>query len=237
MLETGTSDLLIFGYILETNMDTLRLGIIVVYCLVLCSCASVDRYESAKPRTTVLNSIESLEETSSTSGHHLDKTSDLYDLEYDDDDFISGDYDAILPRVEFSTKPKHPSMMPITEKKRKGKRKGKGKGRGRKRNPCLSEYKDFCIHGVCHYLKELQSHSCVCDPGFSGERCHLFILPVVKEEQRYSRTTALAVMAVVLSLMCLTIIGILLTLRYHKKSDDDVESEEKVKLPCSSDKQ
>lgn len=76
-----------------------------------------------------------------------------------------------------------------------------------------------------------------CEAGFSGERCHLFTLPVVKEEQRYSRTTALAVMAVVLSLMCLTIIGILLTLRYHKKSDDDVESEEKVKLPCSSDKQ
>lgn len=90
----------------------------------------------------------------------------------------------------------------------------------------------------------------------------MFTLAVAKEEQRYSRTTALAVMAVVLSLMCLTIIGILLALRsvffksfthlcainalkglpfsvrfcyrYHKKSDDDVESEEKVKLETTS---
>lgn len=97
-----------------------------------------------------------------------------------------------------------------------------------------------------------------CEAGYSGERCHLFTLAVGKEEQRYSRTTALAVMAVVLSLMCLTIIGILLALRsvfyktfthrnasnslkglqlsvhlfyrYHKKNDDNAESEEKVKL-------
>lgn len=63
--------------------------------------------------------------------------------------------------VAFSTKPKHPSVMATTENKRKGRRKGKGKGKGRKKNPCLREYKDFCIHGVCHYLKELQSHTCV----------------------------------------------------------------------------
>lgn len=58
-----------------------------------------------------------------------------------------------------------------------------------------------------------------------------------KEEQRYSRTTALAVIAVVLSLMCLAVIAILLALRYHKKDDADVESEEKVKLEATSVKQ
>uniref|UniRef100_A0A672JXY1 Proheparin-binding EGF-like growth factor n=1 Tax=Sinocyclocheilus grahami TaxID=75366 RepID=A0A672JXY1_SINGR len=137
--------------------------------------------------------------------------------------------------VAFSTKPKHPSAIPTTEKKtKKGKRKAKGKGKGRKKNPCLEEYKDFCIHGACQHLKELNTHSCVCKAGYSGERCHIFTLPVIKKEQRYSRTTALAVIAVVLSLMCLAVIAILLALRYHKKDDADVESEEKVKLEVTS---
>ncbi|KTF92766.1 hypothetical protein cypCar_00020766, partial [Cyprinus carpio] len=130
----------------------------------------------------------------------------------------------------FSTKPKHPSAIPTTEKKtKKGKRKGKGKGKGRKKNPCLEEYKDFCIHGVCQHLKELNTHSCVCQAGYSGERCHIFTLSVSKGEQRYSRTTALAVIAVVLSLMCLTVIAILLALRYHKKDDADEESAEVIR--------
>ncbi|KAL0162484.1 hypothetical protein M9458_041880, partial [Cirrhinus mrigala] len=52
-----------------------------------------------------------------------------------------------------------------------------------------------------------------CNAGYSGERCHVYTLAVGKEEQRYSRTTALAVIAVVLSLMCVAIIAILLALR------------------------
>lgn len=52
-----------------------------------------------------------------------------------------------------------------------------------------------------------------CEAGYSGERCHLFILPVSKEVEGNSHTTALAIIAAVLSLMCLTIIGILLALR------------------------
>ncbi|XP_051955543.1 proheparin-binding EGF-like growth factor [Xyrauchen texanus] len=218
-------------------MDTLRFGILLIHCLVLlnvCSSASMDRYESAKPRT-VVNHLHTLEETRRTGHHEVDRVShlDLYDQ---DEDYFSGDYEPYQPRVAFSTKPKNPLMMPITENKRKGRRKGKGKGKGRK-NPCLGEYKDFCIHGVCQYLKDLRTHSCVCEGGYSGERCHLFTLPVAKEEQRYSRTTALAVIAVVLSLMCLTIICILLALQYHKKGDVDVEREEKCKLEATSERQ
>ncbi|CAM4669595.1 hypothetical protein PO909_008247 [Leuciscus waleckii] len=224
-------------------MDKLRILIVLSYCLVLlkvCSGASVDRYESGKLRTTVVNLFHTLEKTNTT-GHQVHNETNVYrddeDNENYEDDYLSGDYDDDLnmPKVAFSTKPKHPSMMPTTEKKtRKGKRRGKGKGKGRKKNPCLGEYKDFCIHGVCQHLKELHIHSCVCEAGYSGERCHLFTLPSAKVEQRYSRTTALAVVAAVLSLMCLTIIAILLALRYHKKDDADVESEEKVKLEAMS---
>ncbi|XP_043077568.1 heparin-binding EGF-like growth factor b [Puntigrus tetrazona] len=217
-------------------MNTLRTATFLVHCLVLlkvCSGASVDRYESAKPRTTMVNLFHTLEKANTT-GHHLDRGTNV-DEDYDEDYDLSVDYDSNEPRVAFSTKPKHPSAVPTTEKKtKKGKRKGKGKGRGRKENPCLKEYKDFCIHGVCQHLKELNTHSCVCNAGYSGERCHIFTLPVSKEKQRYSRTTALAVIAVVLSLMCLAVIAILLALRYHKKDDADVESEEKVKLEATS---
>lgn len=221
-------------------MDTLRLVILLSNCLVLlkvCSGASMDRYESGSPRTTVVNLFHTLEKTNTTA-HQLHNGTNVYDGDDDEDDYeddyLSGDYDLNVPRVAFSTKPKHPSVMPTTEKKtKKGKRRGKGKGKGRKKNPCLGEYKDFCIHGVCQHLRE-QTHSCVCEAGYSGERCHLFTLPVGKEEPRYSRTTALAVIAVVLSLMCLAVIAILLALRYHKKEDGDVESEEKVKLEAMS---
>ena len=54
-----------------------------------------------------------------------------------------------------------------------------------------------------------------CLPSYSGERCQFFTLSVgVKPEEGFSRTTALAVVAVVLSTLCLTIIGLLLALRY-----------------------
>lgn len=204
--------------------------------LKVCSGASVDRNESGKTRTTVVNFFHT---QTNTTGHLVHSETNVYHDDEDDDnyedDYLSGDYDLNVPRVAFSTKPKHPSVMPTTEKKtRKGKRRGKGKGKGRKKNPCLGEYKDFCIHGVCQHLRELHIHSCVCEAGYSGERCHLFTLPSAKVEQRYSRTTALAVVAVVLSLMCLAIIAILLALRYHKKDDADVESEAKVKLEAMS---
>ncbi|XP_051960531.1 proheparin-binding EGF-like growth factor [Xyrauchen texanus] len=219
-------------------MDTLRFGVVFVHYLVLlkvCSSASLDRYESDKPRTTVVNLFHTFEETRTAGHHEVDRGSHLDENELDDD-YLSGDYELNQPRVEFSTKPKHPSMVPITENNRKVRRKGKRKGKGMKKNPCLWEYKDFCIYGVCQYLRHLHAHSCVCEAGYSGERCHLFTLPVAREEQLYSRTTALAVMAVVLSLLCLSIIGILL-LGYHKKSDTEVKGEEKVKLETTSVKQ
>lgn len=166
--------------------------------------------------------------------------------EYDDDEYyyddeaedeMSGDYDVDLPRVAMSSKPKDPSSIleakntEGTHKRGKGRKKGKGKGK--KRNPCLKKYKDFCIHGTCQYLREIRSPSCVCHPNYSGERCQLFTLPVQTSEG-YSRTTALAVIAVVLSSVCLTIIGLLLMLRFHKRGAYDVESEEKVKLGLAS---
>uniref|UniRef100_H3CUB9 Proheparin-binding EGF-like growth factor n=2 Tax=Tetraodon nigroviridis TaxID=99883 RepID=H3CUB9_TETNG len=116
------------------------------------------------------------------------------------------------------------------ERTRKGKGKVRGKGKGRKRNACLKKYKDFCIHGTCQYLRNVRAPSCVCHKSYSGDRCQFFTLPMEKPQGSYNRTTALAVVAVVLSSLCLIIIGLLLLLRFHKRGAYDVENEEKVKL-------
>ncbi len=81
--------------------------------------------------------------------------------------------------VAFSTNPKHPSAIPTTEKKtKKGKGRAKEKAREEKKNPCLEEYKDFCIHGVCQHLKELNTHSCV------WVSCSSFAFPVLFHKLR-----------------------------------------------------
>ncbi|XP_066502566.1 heparin-binding EGF-like growth factor b [Hoplias malabaricus] len=136
---------------------------------------------------------------------------------------LSGDYEDDLPRVLFSTQLKATAN---TQNRRKDKR---------KKNLCLrKKYRDYCIHGQCHYLEDLNHIACRCDQGYSGERCHIFTLPITKEVGGYNQTAALAAISAVLSLMCLTFIGILLAFRCHKKADGEVESEEKIKLEAAS---
>ncbi|XP_061092417.1 proheparin-binding EGF-like growth factor [Conger conger] len=193
--------------------------------------ASIDKHVSAKPaQTAVINLFEPLTDVQHDGvGEH-----DYYDEE--DEDYPSGDYGVELPRVAFSSKPQDPSAVLTTQgnegkrRRGKGKKRRPGKGQGKKRNPCQNKFLDFCIHGTCQYLRDLKMASCICQPGYSGERCHLFSLPVTTDEGNFSRTTALAVVAVALSSLCLTAIAILLAIRYHKRGAYNVESEEKVRL-------
>lgn len=216
----------------------------------LASGASIDRYESEKPaQTTVIHLLRTSEvlndrrPTNDSKHQEDDRQEDEEEYYYDDDEQdeyeLSGDFE--MPQVAFSSKPKDPSTVlnaerhagEENERKGKGGKKGKGKGKGKKRNPCLKKYKDYCIHGTCQYLRRL-GPSCICDKDYTGERCHFYTLPVGTHEEGYSRTTALAVVAVVLSSLCLTIIGLLLALRFHKRDTYDVENEEKVKLGTST---
>nr|XP_055033696.1 heparin-binding EGF-like growth factor a [Misgurnus anguillicaudatus] len=202
--------------------------------------ASIERFENESPaQTAVIDLLEVLNERGSSVGNKQVEYQEEDDDEYyfddeEEEDEVSGDYG--LPLVAFSSKPKDPSAVLNAEKmegsrrKGQGRKKTKGKGKGKKRNPCLKKYKDFCIHGTCQYLKDIKGPSCICDTGYSGERCHSFSLEVRTEESAYNRTTALAVVAVVLSCLCLTIIVLLLALRFHKRDAYNVESEEKIKL-------
>ncbi|KAM3834064.1 heparin-binding EGF-like growth factor a [Diretmus argenteus] len=233
-------------------MGIWRVALLLVHAFVvsrLASGAAVDRYESDRQQhTAVINLLDTRNDRRVEEDHRgMDRPTVAYgeeDEDYDDDDYyyedadddaLSGDYELELPRVALSSKPKDVSAILEEErregKRRRGKGRKKGKGKGKKRNPCLKKYKDFCIHGTCQYLRDIRSPSCVCHPSYSGERCQFFILPLGgKTQEGYSRTTALAVVAVVLSTLCLTIIGLLLALRFHKRGAYDVENEEKVKL-------
>ncbi|KAI7801615.1 heparin-binding EGF-like growth factor a [Triplophysa rosa] len=201
--------------------------------------ASIERFESESPaQTAVIDLLEVLNERRSSEEHkqveYEEEDDEYYYNEDEEEDEFSGDYN--VPLVAFSSKPKDQSAVLDAERldgsRRKGlgRKKGKGKGKGKKRNPCLIKYKDFCIHGTCKYLRDIKKPLCICDPGYSGERCHSFSLEVRTEESGYNRTTALAVVAVVLSTLCLTIIGLLLALRFHKRGAYNVENEEKIKL-------
>ncbi|XP_052431242.1 heparin-binding EGF-like growth factor a [Carassius gibelio] len=219
-------------------LTVLRLFVFAIVAVTSVSSASIERFESERPsQTAVIDLLEALSEKRSTVDNKQVDYEGEEEYYYDDDeeeDEFSGDY--AVPLVAFSSKPKDPSAVLNAEKlegsKRKGlgRKKAKGKGKGKKRNPCLKKYKDFCIHGTCQYFRNLKGPSCICDKGYSGERCHLFILEVKQNEGAYNPTTALAVVAVVLSSLCLTIIGLLIALRFHKQGAYDVENEEKVKL-------
>ncbi|CAM4616999.1 unnamed protein product [Leuciscus chuanchicus] len=203
-------------------LTVLRLFVFSIVAVMSVSCASIERFESERPaQTTVIDLLEALNEKRTTLDNvqveYEEETEEYYYDDEEDDEF-SGDY--VLPLVAFSRKPKDQSAVLNAElaegSKRKGlgRKKGKGKGKGKKRNPCLMKYKDFCIHGTCQYLRDLKGPSCICDSGYTGERCHLFYLEVKTSGEAYDRTTALAVVAVVLSSLCLTIIGLLLALRF-----------------------
>ncbi|XP_041800206.1 heparin-binding EGF-like growth factor a isoform X1 [Chelmon rostratus] len=208
--------------------------LLLVHALVvsrMASGAAVDRYESDRQRHRAVFKLldttkdKRAEEESGSVGattvaYGQEEEEEEYDDEYYQDEYedgMSGDYDMDLPQVAMSSKPKDPSAILEAEstegKRRRGKGRKKGKGKGKKRNPCLRKYKDFCIHGTCLYVRDARSPSCVCHPSYSGERCQFFTLPLEKPQEGYNRTTALAVVAVVLSSVCLVIIGLLLLLR------------------------
>ncbi|XP_076129949.1 heparin-binding EGF-like growth factor b [Alosa pseudoharengus] len=96
-------------------------------------------------------------------------------------------------------------------------------------NPCLGSHQDFCIHGNCQYHREQNTTSCICLPGFSGERCHMFSL-ASKCKEGYDLTTVLPVVAVVLIVLCLTIFSLFVVVRHQKKHKHDSECEEKINL-------
>ncbi|NXW64776.1 EREG protein, partial [Eurystomus gularis] len=79
---------------------------------------------------------------------------------------------------------------------------------------CKPEMKDYCFHGQCVYIVDLDEHYCRCDVGFSGVRCvhsELVRQPLSKEY------VALTVIVVLLFLAAISIASYYICRRYRNK--------------------
>ncbi|XP_010210020.1 PREDICTED: proepiregulin [Tinamus guttatus] len=79
---------------------------------------------------------------------------------------------------------------------------------------CKPEMKDYCFHGQCVYIVDLDEHYCRCDVGFSGVRCvhsELVRQPLSKEY------VALTVILILLFLVAASIASYYICKRYRNK--------------------
>ncbi|XP_075565964.1 bifunctional methylenetetrahydrofolate dehydrogenase/cyclohydrolase 2, mitochondrial isoform X1 [Pelecanus crispus] len=89
---------------------------------------------------------------------------------------------------------------------------------------CKPEMKDYCFHGQCVYVVDLDEHYCRCDLGFSGVRCvhsELVRQPLSKEY------VALTVIIVLLFLTAISIASYYICRRYRSKRRQTNASEYK----------
>ncbi|KAM6429253.1 proepiregulin [Rhynochetos jubatus] len=89
---------------------------------------------------------------------------------------------------------------------------------------CQPEMKDYCFHGQCVYIVDLNEHYCRCDVGFSGVRCvhsELVRQPLSKEY------VVLTVIVVVLFLTAVSIACYYICRRYRRKKRQTNASEYK----------
>ncbi|XP_027554337.1 proepiregulin isoform X1 [Neopelma chrysocephalum] len=89
---------------------------------------------------------------------------------------------------------------------------------------CKPEMKDYCFHGQCVYIVDLDEHYCRCDVGFSGVRCvhsELVRQPLSKEY------VALTVIVVLLFVAAISLASYYIYRRYRNKRRQTNASEYK----------
>ncbi|XP_078424126.1 uncharacterized protein LOC144696549 [Cetorhinus maximus] len=162
--------------------------------------------------------------------------------DYEDYDDYADEYELLTPgevgdgmlpaKVQQVVQPKDQDRKKKNSKKSKSKGKRRRTGKRKQKDPCKTDYKDYCIHGKCQYLKDLNKPSCVCLPGYQNERCGIRALYTgTTEESIDSLSIALVVAAVMLLISIITAV-IVVTLRIRRKMrvEHDILSEEKQTL-------
>ncbi|XP_048392861.1 proheparin-binding EGF-like growth factor [Stegostoma tigrinum] len=162
--------------------------------------------------------------------------------DYEDDDYVD-EYDeltseeledGVLPvKVQPIVKPKNKTGKKKGPRQFRNKGKRKRSGIKKQNDPCKNEYKDYCIHGKCIFLKELNKTSCVCLPGYQNERCGIKTLYTGTAEERINSLSVILVVAAgMLLLFVVAAVTIVATMRIRRKmqTEHNVLSEEKQKL-------
>ncbi|XP_038648772.1 proheparin-binding EGF-like growth factor [Scyliorhinus canicula] len=140
--------------------------------------------------------------------------------------------DGTLPaKVQHVVKPNNEGRKKKGSKKSRSKGKRRGTERKKQKDPCKTDYKDYCIHGKCKFLKDLNQPSCVCLPGYQNERCGIQTLHVVTEKRINSLSIVLVVAAIMLLIFIITtVVVVILRIRRKMRVEHDILNEEKQKL-------
>ncbi|EHB12769.1 Amphiregulin [Heterocephalus glaber] len=113
------------------------------------------------------------------------------------------------------------------KRKKKGSKNGKSRRNKKKKNPCAAEFQNFCIHGECKYLENMDRVTCQCDQDYFGERCGEKSMKTHRIAGRdLSKITLVVIAAFVLAVSLLAIAGVItvqLRKRYFRKYEGEEE--------------
>ncbi|XP_042534379.1 amphiregulin [Dipodomys spectabilis] len=172
------------------------------------------------------------------SGSELSSGSDDdYSEEYDNEPQVSGYIVDDSVRVEQVVKPKKnktesekSSHKP--KRKKKGGKNGKNRRNKKKKNPCDAEFQNFCIHGECKYIENLDAVTCKCHHDYFGERCGEKSMKTQSIVDSDLSKIALAAIAAFISAVSFTAIAVVITVQFRKRyaREYEGEAEERKKL-------
>ncbi|XP_036891397.1 amphiregulin [Sturnira hondurensis] len=155
-----------------------------------------------------------------------------YADEYDFESQISGYIIDDLVRVEQVIKPKENKTEGENTTDKPKRKKNGGKKRNRKKNPCRSQFKNFCIHGECVYREDMKRVMCKCHSEYSGERCGEKSMKTHSMVDGDLSKITLVAIATFVSVVCFTVIAVAVTVHLRKRNfrKYEGEAEEQKKL-------
>ncbi|KAM4854259.1 amphiregulin [Thomomys bottae] len=160
-----------------------------------------------------------------------------YSEEYDNEPQVSGYIVDDSVRVEQVIKP--PKNKTESEKisdkpkrKKKGGKNGKNRRNKKKKNPCEAEFQNFCIHGECKYIENLDAVTCKCHHDYFGERCGEKYMKTQSMVDNDLSKIALAAIAAFISAVSFTAVAVVITVQLRKRyaRECEGEAEERKKL-------
>nr|XP_060639145.1 amphiregulin [Anolis sagrei ordinatus] len=128
-------------------------------------------------------------------------------------------------------------MKPEGGKKNPSKQKRKGnkdkKHKNKTRTPCEGEFRNFCVHGECKYIENVQTVRCKCLPDYFGERCVEQFLKTHRsdiEAPNKSSEVLGSILGAVFGLTVLSFVIIVIIIIVRKRCSKYDEKEERKKL-------
>nr|XP_027795535.1 amphiregulin [Marmota flaviventris] len=173
--------------------------------------------------------------TETPSSTEVSSGTDYDYLEFDAELQISGYIVDDSVRVEQVIKPKKnktesEKTSDKPKRKKKGGKSGKNRRNKKKKNPCDAEFQNFCIHGECKYIENLEAVTCKCHHDYFGERCGEKSMKTHSMGDRDFSKVALAAIAAFVSATSFTAVAVVITVQLRKRYFREEEAEEQKKL-------